>query len=446
MRVLLLAEAANPELSSVPLLGWYHTQAIARHVDAHVVTQVRNESAWRRAGIPEDHFTAIDSEALARPLYRASKVLGEGRAWSVRTALKLPSYLWFERLVWRQFADRLKSGEFDLVHRVTPVSPAMASPIAIRLQAIGVPFVIGPLNGGLPWPAGFDDVRRAEGERQIPFKRLYSVAPMVQRSLRAATVVVVGSRHTRAALSAELGAKSAYLPENGIDASQFERAEAPPGLACTIVFVGRLVPCKCVDVLIEAAAPVLKNGDARLTIIGDGPERAKLERLSDELGVAARTEFTGWLKHAEVAERLRDAEILGFPSIRDFGGGAVLEAMAAGIVPIVVDYGGPAELVTPESGIRVPLAPKRQLVYGFRKAIDQLVASSECRTRLAAGAAERARRLYDWDAKAVQMLQVYRWALGRGERPDLEASFGITSQTSAPTEAPSHGPSPLPSQ
>ena len=66
MRILLIAEASNPEWVSVPLEGWSHSRAIMSRpgVEAHLVTQVRNEAAIRRAGLSDSQFTAIDSEKV----------------------------------------------------------------------------------------------------------------------------------------------------------------------------------------------------------------------------------------------------------------------------------------------------------------------------------------------------------------------------------------------
>ena len=422
-RVLVIAEAANPEWVSVPLVGWSLANALRSVADVHIVTQIRNRDAILRAGLVEGaDFTAIDSEALARPLWAVAGALrmGEGKGWPMVQAIGAVSYPYFEHLVWKKFGARIRSGEFDIVHRVTPLSPTVASPIAAKCRAAGVPFMLGPLNGGVPWPKGFDAERRREREWLSYVRDAYKVLP-ARRATLAADAILVGSRHTESEFPASSRERCVYLPENAIDPARFSRRATQDDGPLRACFIGRMVPYKGPDMLIEAAAPLLREGRLRLEMIGDGPMLPALKAQSEAEGVAEAVTFHGWLDHATVADVAADCALFAFPSIREFGGGVVLEAMALGLVPLIVDYAGPGELVTEGTGFKVSLGSRAEIVAAFRAELGRLAAHPAELAPVGARARARVDALFTWERKAAQVAEVYDWVLNR--RPERPAFF-----------------------
>lgn len=422
-RVLVIAEAANPEWVSVPLVGWSLAAALRGVADVHLVTQIRNREAFLRQGLVEGRdFTALDTEPVARPMAKIGSVLsmGKGKGWTMTTAMAALSYPYFEHLAWQRFGADIRAGAYDLVHRVTPLSPTVNSPIASKCAAAGVPFVLGPLNGGVPWPSGFDAERRREREWLSYVRGAYKLFPGRTRTLKAAHAILAGSRHTASEIPATYHSKVVYLPENAIDPARFnkvsEQSLTGPLRAC---FIGRLVPYKGPDMLLEAATSLLRDGRLTLDIIGDGP---MMEALRDQVtreGITDAVTFHGNLPHERVQDVAAQANLLTFPSIREFGGGVVLEAMALGVVPVIVDYAGPGELVTEDTGHKVPIGRRDEIVAGFRDRLGAIAADPSDLPAMGTAARARALSLFTWEAKAGQVRQVYDWVLAGGERPDL---------------------------
>jgi glycosyltransferase involved in cell wall biosynthesis len=422
-RVLVIAEAANPDWVSVPLIGWSIAKALRGVADVHLVTQVRNRDAILRAGLVESRdFTTINTEPLMRPLWRLASALGgsSGKAWTAVTAIQSLAYPYFERLVWKQFGERIRRGEFDVVHRATPLSPTAPSLLAKRCARAGVPFVLGPLNGGVPWPKGFNRERHKEREWLSYVRSAYKLVPGARDTWRYAAAIVAASRYTQSDLPAAAQAKSIYIPENAIDARAFAAPfDASRYDRLNLCFIGRLVPYKGPDIALEAAAGLLRQGRASLTIIGHGPMMESLRRQANDLGVSEAVTFKGWLKHGDVPQAARSSSVFLFPSVREFGGGAVIEAMALGLVPIVMDYGGPGEIVTDDTGFRVPIASRDEIVVNLTSLLERLADDRRTLADLAANSLRRVQALYTWDRKAEQLLEVYRWALGQRGRPSF---------------------------
>jgi glycosyltransferase involved in cell wall biosynthesis len=423
-RILLIAEAANPEWVSVPLVGWSHAHALAQEADVHLVTHVRNREAIARAGWREGaDFTALDSEAVASPIYHAGQAIRRltGLGWTLTTALSALPYYYFEHLLWRRFADRIRAGEFAAVHRLTPLSPTTPSIIAGRCAAARVPFILGPLNGGVPWPKGFAAVQASEGEWLSYVRDSYKLLPGYRDTRRNAAAIIAGSQATWNDL-AGYHDKCIYQPENAIDPGRFhERIAREVTGPLRLAFVGRLVPYKGADMLLEAAAPLVRAGRAVVDIIGDGPEMPRLRELVARLGIADGVKLEGWVEHVRLQQRLVQSDVFAFPSVREFGGGVVLEAMALGLVPVVADYAGPAEIVTDATGVRVPLGTRAELIRGFADTLTQLADRPASLRAIGERARARVLSLFTWAAKARQTAEIYRWLIAAGPKP----SFGM---------------------
>ncbi len=418
-RVLIIAEAANPELASVPLVGWSHAEALSQIVEAHLVTQVRNREAILRKGWREGiDFTAIDSERIAAPAYRIGSRLPGG--WTTKMAVTALTYRYFEHLLWKRFEADLAAGRWNVVHRITPLSPTVPSIIGKRLEKLGIPFVIGPLNGGVPWPKEFDSARRAEREWLSYVRDAYRLIPGYRSTRRHANAIICASRATLEQMPSWCSHKCHYIPENGVDPARFDKRVADwSSTPLRVAFVGRFVPYKCPDLLVEAAAPLVRAGVVTLDLIGDGPLMPKLKSMVAELGIGDGVRLDGWVPHQHVQDRLVQSQVFGFPSIREFGGGVVLEAMALGLVPIVVDYAGPGELVDESVGFKVPICDRPEMVQRFRHRLELLAASPSELQVLSERAWNLVRSRYTWSAKAEQVCEVYNGVLSDSPRRRL---------------------------
>jgi glycosyltransferase involved in cell wall biosynthesis len=111
-----------------------------------------------------------------------------------------------------------------------------------------------------------------------------------------------------------------------------------------IAFVGQCIPRKGIDTLLRALS-TLRLQEWCLSIIGDGPQRPRLERLAAKLGVAKRVAFMGVMNNAEVRNILSDTDLLILPSRFDGWGSVINEALMSGVPVVCSDRCGAADLI-----------------------------------------------------------------------------------------------------
>ena len=404
----------------MPYVTYSHAAALAELHDVALVIGSPSEVPVRRAKAPFRSIEVIRMPWLERIFaWSLRRIFKFNYDTQVLTAFGYPFSLAFEWRAWRQLRHRIFAGEFDVVLRVMPMTPSLPSPFASFLRKGPIPFVIGPLNGGLPWPPGFGQLDNQK-EWISNLRSLYRYLPFARSTYRHAAAIIAASSQTYAEFAAYHD-KLFFVPEPGIARGLCydDRRNPEPGSKLDLIFVGGLYPRKACDLALRAAAPLLRSDLARFTVVGDGPERNRLEQLVGSLGIEKAVFFCGWLSHAEVLTRLRSADVFVFPTLRDNGAGVVFEALASGAVPVVIDFGGPGDIVNADVGRKVPLTTESEMVSKMEQVLADLAGNRELLNRLRRQGMSYARERLTWDAKAQSTTRVLDWAIRRGPKPDF---------------------------
>lgn len=417
-KVLLVVESCNPDWASVPLVGYNFYVAANEIADVTLVTHDRNRPALE-ARHGNDNIVFIEPKRSEKNYYNVVAWLTTFRGrtiWPLYHVLRYPMYAFFDRTVREQFGGKVDDGEYDLVHVLTPMMPRY--PVALSKNCTQVPFLLGPVNGGVPFPKGFADRGRREFSQFNFFRNIGRwLIPNYEQTYKRANKILAGSEYTKGWIknafklderNLELVFENAVPDDfysNGI--AHLEALDLRAASPLKIVFSGRLVPYKGADMLVRAIAKVIAGGDTiELTIVGDGAEMTGLKKLVSKLGVTDQVTFTGWVKQEETRAYYAQADVFGFPSVREFGGAVVMEAMACGLPCVVVDNGGIGEYVDNSCGFKVSPVGEDYVVDKVAEALTVYAQDRTLLKRHSIAAFEKAQS-FSWKAKSDQLSGIY---------------------------------------
>lgn len=420
LKVLLIAEQCNPEWPSVPLEGFQYFRAISQQpgIELTLVTHQRNQAALTK--VVKDNVVYISESQFSQKYHALIAALTTRGTinWPLYHVLAYPIYAEFNRQVYRAFKLAVLQGQYDIVHAITPMMPRY--PYQIVEVCRKTPFLLGPVNGGVPFPRGFSQVARREFAG-FNFLRAVGrqIIPGYIATYKKAHHILAGSTYTLQLLQ-----QLFHIPdhrirlfyENGISADFFEESPGPRSNDGTVrlLFVGRLVPYKCADLLLTAIsqlAPKIRS-QVQLTIVGDGSERQALENQTIALGLTAQVCFTGWVAQAETLRYYREADIFCFPSVREFGGAVVIEAMACGLPCVVVNNGGIGEYVTEATGYKIEPHSPEYVTQELTTKLQLLIEDSVLRQQMSENSRARA-QAFIWEHKAEEIIKIYQQLIAK---------------------------------
>jgi glycosyltransferase involved in cell wall biosynthesis len=410
MRICIVAEHASYRFGGEAVLPLhYFSKLRARGVEAWLVVHARTRPELE-ALFPadKDRLRFVEDAWFHKLLLRLSGLLSRRVA---AATVGLFSQLITQWLARRIVLRLIKQESIDAIHQPIPVSPRFPSLMAY----LGLPVIIGPMNGGMEYPPAFRQIESLPSRISIFAGRsLSSLVNSILPGKKLASVLLVANRRTRLALPPCARGRVIEIVENGVDLENWSSppsclkpATGNPGVA-RFVFMGRLVDWKCLDIAIEALCQV---PNAQLEVMGDGPMRNNWEQLAVKLGVSSRVVFVGWMPQKDCASRLHSAAALVLPSIYECGGAVVLEAMAAGLPVIATRWGGPADYLDSSCGFLVEPNSREALVEGIAQAMRQIADAPELGRSLGRNGSERVRKHFDWDKKIDSIIDIYRLAI-----------------------------------
>ena len=403
-RILIVAENASAKFGGEAILPLHYFRVLRkRGVETWLIVHERQRDELA-ALFPNDfdRIRLIPDSRTQYWLFRLSKPLpGQLRHFTAGFTSRLIS----QRRARKWARDLIAEQKIDVVHQPIPVSPKESS----LLYGLGVPVIMGPLNGGMSYPAGF---KAAQGKLTASFmsigRALSGVLNWLMPGKLRADLILVANERTRVALPRKVRGKVVTLVENGVDLSLWVQPQTRNDKVKTtrFAFTGRLVDWKAVDLLLDAFKIVAQNRDVHLDIVGDGPMRQSLQNQAASQGISDHVTFHGWVPQKHLPDRLREADVLVLPSLYECGGAVVLEAMACGLPVIASDWGGPADYLDSSCGILVKPISRMQFANDLAAAMYRLTDFPDLRKEMGQAGRKKVEASFDWERKVDRLLEL----------------------------------------
>lgn len=228
--------------------------------------------------------------------------------------------------------------------------------------------------------------------------------PVIRHIWKHAAAVVANSTGLAELAGQTAGGIPVPVIANGVDAERFvpgpSRGDAGPA---RLLFAGRVVRQKGLDILLPALAALPKGRDFHLDVAGDGPEVAELTALAERLGIGGKVSFLGWRDRDALPGLYARADIFVFPSRDEGMPNAVLEAMASSLPVVASRIAGNEELV--RHGVTGLLTPCGD-APALTAALDSLLADPELAGNFGRAGRDLVREHYSWRAAATAYLDL----------------------------------------
>lgn len=398
MKILIIGHACGPGLGSEPANTWNWAWHLSRTNQVWVVAHPEYKDRV-------DNF--LNSEPNCSLKFHWVTVNNCFDRWvpgqGQEKGIRLHYWLWLNE-AYGQAADLHEKMRFDLVHHVSWSTISIPPPF----WKLSVRSVWGPIGGGQFFPTSLASLlqqkRIKESLRSLYLTSL-PFSPRLRRSLASVDIVLSTNFETRSLLRRAGATSVEMFLDCGVNGEPIMPKKRSTQERLTLLWAGRLEPIKGLVIALRALAKC-NESQISLLVAGSGSDRARMEDLTQQLGLTRQVEFLGQIPHEDMSTLFQSCDAFLFTSMRESFGSVVLEALVHGLPIVTLNQHGMRAFVPEDAAIKIAVGAPDQIIRDFAIAIETL-ASNPDRMRKMSRAAYIFANEQRWTLRAERMNTLY---------------------------------------
>jgi glycosyltransferase involved in cell wall biosynthesis len=409
INVLINAYACSPNWGSEPGMGWNWVTHLALYCNVFVIT----EGEWRKEideavdKLPQKDSLHFFYLPVAEEVRKMCWDQGDWR-------------FYYHYAKWQQRAlslarEIIAQHSIQVIHQLNMVG--FREP-GYLWKITGLPYVWGPTTGENSIPmrymtgAGVKMYILSAVKNILNFLE-FRYHPRVSAAMHRADAMIAATAATQERIK-RIYHKEAYLiQETGTEGSDKVSEDRRPQEELDILWVGRFLYTKRLDIALKSVAAMSNNGCVRLHIVGFGNHEAELhyQQMASELGIEQRCVWHGKINHQSVLALMKECNLLFFTSVVEATSTVVLEALQNELPVVCHDICGFGPLIDERTGFKIPLSSPKKSVREFADILNRIVENPGLLSLDTSGFAEKIEML-SWNHKAEEVVGIYTKIIG----------------------------------
>ena len=394
MKILYICYSCSPYNGTEDKLGWNIPFEASKTNDVWIITKpdgkndIDNFLSINQADI---NVIYVDIPSYWKKVFNGAFYSGRQNIWN--------------RVVQKKVQQIVDDQAIEIIHQVNPVEFRSIGNYGVY----GIPFVCGPVGGGEYMPASLLyfasnglDKELIRWIANLYYKTKYKISGRLDNI----TALLFANEETRSFLVNDENYR--VTTELGVTCDEFKTNVQKIQDKVVLISAGRLIYRKGINFLLAAISAIPDNYNFELIVLGDGPERKRLEKqIASNINLSKRVHLLGKVPHTQIGKYYENSSFFVMPSLRETTGSVILESLARGVPVITVRAYGAKNLLNNTNSVMYSVGNnpvfdlKNALIYAIEHVNDFN------RNRIQ----EQAKRFL-FEEKVKEYLKIYKEILG----------------------------------